>query len=183
MNPEETLAFLLEGNTRFTRGESEHPPSRQALNLEQKPLALVLGCSDSRVPPERVFDCAPGDLFVVRVAGNILDDVVLGSIEYAVEHLGVSLLIVLGHSSCGAVAAARTGPGEGNLSFIVGEIKPALDEQRDEDYSAEKANARRSARGLPDQSPIIERAISSGRLRVQAALFDLETARVELLEP
>ncbi|MDP6417986.1 MAG: carbonic anhydrase [Candidatus Krumholzibacteria bacterium] len=183
MNPEETLAFILDGNARFARGESKHPPSRQALELDQKPLAVVLGCSDSRVPPERVFDCAPGDLFVVRVAGNILDDVVLGSIEYAAGYLGVSLILVLGHSSCGAVAAARTGHGEGNLSFIVGEIEPALDELREEEHAAEKANARRSARGLPSQSPQIEQAISSGKLKVQAALFDLETARVELLEP
>jgi len=100
----ETLRILIKGNERFVEGRAIHPnatqESRRGLLAGQKPFAVVLGCSDSRVPPEMIFDCGLGEIFVIRVAGNILDDVVIGSIEYAAEHLGTRLVLVLGHESC-----------------------------------------------------------------------------------
>src|SRR5205814_6637151 len=125
----EALAELKAGNARFVRGESQLrdlPQARQALAAGQHPAAIILCCSDSRVPPELVFDQTLGRLFVVRAAGNVVDPALLGSIEYAVEHLGARLLVVLGHSSCGAVdAALKGGSASPNLRALVERIAPA----------------------------------------------------------
>lgn len=113
-NPEKGLAALVEGNRRYQAQRLTHPHQnaarRAALAAGQHPFAAVLSCADSRVPPEIVFDQGLGDLFVVRVAGNITDDVVLGSLEYAVEHLHVPLVVVLGHYKCGAVTVPALRP-------------------------------------------------------------------------
>jgi carbonic anhydrase len=110
ITPEDALKFLKAGNKRFVDGNSRYPldnsKRRSEFRKGQKPFAAILCCSDSRVPPEIIFDCGIGDIFVVRVAGNILGTNVLGSIEYAVTHLRCTLLVVLGHESCGAVTAA-----------------------------------------------------------------------------
>lgn len=110
MLPFDALTYLIDGNTRFIRGKSRHPHSdairRQEVTQGQAPFATIITCSDSRVPPEIIFDCGIGDLFVIRVAGNIIDTVVLGSILYATEHLSCPLVVVLGHESCGAVTAS-----------------------------------------------------------------------------
>ncbi len=107
------LARLMEGNRRYTRHKAKHPDEslsrRKDLEGTQHPFAVILGSADSRVPPELLFDQGLGDLFVIRVAGNIVDDAILGSIEYAVEHLGAKLILVLGHEKCGAVTAAIEG--------------------------------------------------------------------------
>src|SRR5437899_1684360 len=109
--PAEAISKLKEGNGRYTSGNVQHPGQtaerRTELANTQHPFAAIVSCSDSRVPPEIVFDQGLGDLFVVRVAGNVIDDHALGSIEYAVDHLGVRLIVVLGHQSCGAVKAAK----------------------------------------------------------------------------
>ena len=109
--PAEAISRLKEGNERYTRGNPQHPhessEERTQLAKSQHPFAVVLGCADSRVPPEIVFDQGLGDLFVLRVAGNVIDDHSLGSIEYAVDHLAVRLIVVLGHQRCGAVKAAK----------------------------------------------------------------------------
>ena len=111
MNPQATMQFLLDGNRRFVEDRLERPHAdgtrRRELVGGQKPLAAVLGCSDSRVPPELVFDQGLGDLFVVRSAGQLADDSNLGSLEFAVAVLGVRLIVVLGHEDCGAVSAAE----------------------------------------------------------------------------
>ena len=107
------LAKLIAGNRRYVQHRQQYPdqslPHRKELVSGQHPFAVILGCADSRVPPELLFDQGLGDLFVIRVAGNLVDDVVLGSIEYAVEHLGTKLIMVLGHEKCGAVSAAVEG--------------------------------------------------------------------------
>src|SRR5436305_10408878 len=109
--PAEAMSRLKEGNGRYTNGNPQHPrqssEEREKLTKSQHPFAIVLGCADSRVPAEIVFDQGLGDLFVVRVAGNVIDDQSLGSIEYAVDHLAVRLIVVLGHQRCGAVKAAK----------------------------------------------------------------------------
>ena len=131
MSADEGLARLMAGNQRFTQHKEQHPDEslarRKELISEQHPFAVVLGCADSRVPPELLFDQGLRDLFVIRVAGNIVDDAILGSIEYAVEHLGTQLIVVLGHETCGAVSAAVAG-GEaaGHLQALVTAIQPSV---------------------------------------------------------
>src|SRR4051795_13565486 len=121
------LARLLEGNGRYARHKEQHPDEtlarRKELETGQHPFAVILSCADSRVPPELVFDQGLGDLFVIRVAGNIADDDVLGSIEYAVEHLHTKLILVLGHEKCGAVSAAVEGNHDpGHLESLLSAI-------------------------------------------------------------
>src|ERR1043165_1234695 len=114
----DALKRLLDGNARFVAGKSTEPQGvalverRAALTKDQKPFAIIVSCSDSRVPPELIFDVGLGDIFVVRTAGEVVDNIDTGSIEYAVEHLGVSLIVVLGHERCGAVSAAVSGGNE-----------------------------------------------------------------------
>ena len=119
LTPDRALTQLLRGNERFVAGWPDHPNQsarrrREVSEAGQHPFAIILSCADSRVPPEIIFDQGLGDLFIVRVAGNVLDDVVLGTIEYAVEHLQVPLVMVLGHDKCGAVTAAVEGGKEKN---------------------------------------------------------------------
>ncbi|HET7536058.1 MAG TPA: carbonic anhydrase [Candidatus Didemnitutus sp.] len=128
-SPDQALSKVMEGNARFAAGKAIHPDQTAARRIEQAkaqtPFAIVLTCADSRVAPEMYFDQGIGDLFVIRNAGNILDDHVFGSIEYAVEHLHVSLILVVGHDKCGAVTAAiEDGEAPGHIPSIVNEIAP-----------------------------------------------------------
>ena len=137
VNPEKALAALIEGNRRYQAQHVTHPHQNAARRAElaagQHPIAAVLSCADSRVPPEIVFDQGLGDLFVVRVAGNITDDVVLGSLEYAVEHLGVPLVVVLGHYKCGAIqAAVEGGTPHDHVASLVAALKPSVEAVRPE---------------------------------------------------
>jgi carbonic anhydrase len=131
MNGDQALSALLAGNQRFVSGRTNHPDQKMSrvkeLAKTQHPFAAVLGCADSRVDPDIIFDQGLGDLFPVRVAGNIVDDAVLGSLEYAVEHLQCPLIVVLGHEGCGAVTAAVNGGEPGtHITFLVDAIAPAL---------------------------------------------------------
>jgi carbonic anhydrase len=181
---------LVDGNKRYTVGKLMHPNQTRVRRGEvadgQHPFAIVLGCSDSRVPPEVIFDQGLGDLFVVRVAGNIADDAVLGSIEYAAEHLHVTLIMVLGHSSCGAVAATIKG-GElaGHLPGIVDAIRPAVEkakgQQGDAVSNAAKANVQIVVDQLRSCKPVLAPLVRSGDLKVAAAFYDIGSGQVELL--
>lgn len=185
-------------------GNDRHRSTRQArpnqspvwhgeLSRGQWPRALVLGCADSRVPPELIFDQGPGDLFVVRVAGNILDDVVLGSVEFAAEQLGVELAVVLGHSDCGALAATLQGRATaGHLPFIADAITPALEAARADGLlplgrdaaavdQAARVNARYVAAKLAATGPLLSELSGAGRLTVRPAYYDLDTGAVEWL--
>ena len=131
VSPDQALARLMDGNRRYSQNKEQHPDETLARRMElqssQHPFAVILSCSDSRVPPELIFDQGLGDLFVIRVAGNIVDDDGLGSIEYAVEHLGTKLIVVLGHEKCGAVSAAvasETAPG--HLTALFAAIRPSV---------------------------------------------------------
>lgn len=114
ITPDDTVCRLAEGNRRFAAGTQDHPRSgpdrRREVRAGQHPFAVILACADSRVPPEIVFDQGIGDLFVIRVAGNVLDDTVIASVQYALSHLGCRLVVVLGHENCGAVTAALQPP-------------------------------------------------------------------------
>ena len=193
VSADEALSRLLSGDKRFVAGKSNDPTGsalierRHALAKEQKPFAVVVGCSDSRVPPELVFDVSLGDIFVVRTAGEVVDEVGLGSIEYAVEHLGTRLVVVIGHQHCGAVSAAVAGATEtGDIPNVLRAILPAIEETKgqsgDSIENAVRANARNIAKRLQSAGPIIAPRVQSGELKIVAAYYSLDTGQVELLK-
>jgi len=192
------LKKLLDGNRSYvsnqmTIKESVGAATRQALALGQRPYAVILSCSDSRVPPEIIFDKGLGEIFVVRVAGNIPDPIVIGSIEYAVEHLGSSLIMVLGHSRCGAVDAAveATGHEHRNIGAIIKTIAPAVRLAKKETKGGNKSelveaaidfNIKLAAQSLVKQSSVLRSLVNSGKVKIVAAKYDLDDGFVRLLE-
>lgn len=190
-NGDRALERLLAGNRRYMSLRQRRPNQtserRAELKDGQEPFAVILGCSDSRVPPEMIFDQGLGDLFIVRVAGNVLDDMVLGSIEYAVSHLKTPLIVVLGHSHCGAVSATLTnhGPLAGRMGCVTGAIRPAVDRVEDRSGDkldrASKANAEMVAERLRKSRPVLSDSVEAGMLTVAAAYYHLSTGSVEIL--
>lgn len=198
----DALARLREGNRRFASqeggGETATGEGRRSELVEgQEPFAVVLGCSDSRVPAEIVFDQGLGDLFVIRVAGNIVAPSLVGSVEFAADRLGTRLVVVLGHSGCGAVGATLeqlerpTEARSPNLRSIVDRIRPAVEPLLDTGLrddpaalatEAVRANIRASVDDLERGSPILERLIAEDGLRIVGAEYSLETGVVEFLE-
>jgi carbonic anhydrase len=192
---EEALARLIAGNERFRRGEAHGPAHALTpvpeLAKGQAPFATVLGCSDSRVPPEWIFDAGLGELFVVRVAGNVLSSEVAGSLQYAVSHLETPLLVVLGHEGCGAVSAALAMKYEGvhersRIQTLVDDVLPGLPNE-DPQLSPEErlahaveCNVRAAVRGIKN-SPEGQARAAEGRIKVAGAVYDIETGRVRWL--
>lgn len=185
----QALADLKAGNLRFVQAESKHnslsiQQKQKAHATGQKPFAIILGCSDSRVPAEIVFDQGVGDLFVIRVAGNVVAPSQIGSIEYAVEMFDTALVVVLGHSHCGAVEAtlqAMESPDSirsQNIQSIVKRIRPAiapLNLSVNDTQTAVNANIAHSVAQLENHSDIIEKKVKSGELKVVGACYDLAT--------
>jgi carbonic anhydrase len=191
VSADQALARLMEGNKRYVGHKEQHPDEsmarRKELETGQHPFAVILGCADSRVPPELLFDQGLGDLFDIRVAGNVVDDAVLGSIEYAVEHLGTKLIIVLGHEKCGAVSAAvEGGDVPGHLKALVAAIQPSVDATRndpgDRVHNCVIANARRVAGQIRASQPILKEAVEKAGVKVVAADYALDTGKVNLLD-
>lgn len=194
VDAEEAVKRLLEGNRRYVAGKNsaDHRTAKRRAEVAkgQHPFAVIVGCSDSRVPPEILFDQGMGDLFVVRSAGNVIDDVAIGSIEYAVEHLGVQLVMVLGHEKCGAVdATLKGGAVGGKLKSVVDAIKPAVEKAKAKGQtshscdllcSSVKGNARLVAETLRKASPVLTEPIENGILRVVGAYYELENGLVSL---
>lgn len=196
LSPQDALDRLREGNARFVAGEGTatvawHP----GLTAGQKPFAVFLGCSDSRAPAEYVFDQGLGDLFVIRVAGPIVAPSLVGSVEFAVSNFGTRLVVVMGHTQCGAVTATvdaleRGGvPASPNLKAIVDFITPHVrdlfDEPREHDArvaEAVRANALATARELRESSSILRGLVDSGRVLIVAAVYDLASGRVTFLD-
>ncbi len=191
-SPWETLASLMEGNKRFVGGKSTHPAQtierREELAKGQHPRAIILSCSDSRVPPEILFDQGLGDLFVVRTAGEVAEPSAVASIEYAVEHLGANLIFVLGHTACGAVKATLTTPegssaGSPNLDRLVGLIRPHVkgmkhapeDKRLDEPVHA---HAEGVAKDLLDSSALIRHQVESEGVMLVKGVYDLDSGKV-----
>lgn len=191
---EQAISRLVEGNARFASGKVTHPDQSAERRAEvvssQHPFAVVLSCSDSRIPPEVVFDQGIGDIFVVRTAGQVVDDVALGSIEYAVEHLNVPLIVVLGHDSCGAVkATAQGGKPEGHIGSLVEAIKPAVDEARKKVRSQDQLlnvsidnNIRNIVKSINSSQPILSEYVKEGKLKVIGARYHLNSGKVETIE-
>ncbi len=196
--PDEALRILKEGNARYVDGKLQHPhqgPERRALTSGQgqHPLAAVLTCSDSRVPPEIIFDQGIGDLFVVRVAGNVAAADEIGSIEYAVDHLGTPVVVVLGHTQCGVVGAVldntKLPP---TIANLVEHIKPAVDKAREANPQAARDDLLKAAvtdnvwqavEEMLRLSPIIREKVRDGQVKLVGALYDLDTGQVQWLGP
>jgi carbonic anhydrase len=190
--PEEIWNDLMEGNRRFVAGQPRQRNLigvRQALVKEQHPQVIVLGCADSRVCPELLFDKNLGELFVVRTAGNVADPVAVGSLEYAAEHLHSRMLVVLGHESCGAVAATIAGgkmPTPG-LEAIARHIAPAVERARSEAGGEALANlaaimnVHQSAIDLLKNSPILHKEVAAGKLTLVKAYYRLSNGQVSRL--
>jgi carbonic anhydrase len=198
LTADEALKSLLDGNQRYranqmTIRDTSTPSIREALATGQKPFAIILSCSDSRVPPEIIFDKGLGEIFVVRVAGNIPDPIVLGSIEYAAEHFNCPLIMVLGHKRCGAVMAAVESQGHphGNIGAIIKTITPAVIQARKDARGAAESdlvesaidnNIKLVAKSLITQSHGIRSLVDAGRLKIVKAKYDLDDGTVRLLE-
>lgn len=187
---EDALDRLMEGNRRFVEEMLENPRKdhkwRSSLTEGQSPFAVILTCSDSRVAPEIVFDQGLGDLFVIRVAGNVARDKVIGSIEYAVAHLNSKLVMVLGHEKCGAVGASlEIDNNEGHIGTIIQAIKPAvyLARKMEGDLltNAVKNNAQMVAEQLKEAQPILTRGLQEQGVQIVPAYYKLSTGEVELL--
>ena len=201
VTPAEAWSALRDGNDRFVRGEMEHPSQgidhRASLSGEQHPFAVIFGCSDSRVAAEIIFDQGLGDVFVVRTAGHVLDTTVIGSIEYGVELLGASLVVVLGHDSCGAVAAATTALTTGELPrgfvrAIVDRVIPSIvniaggeDRRALASLSAAELgheHVRHTVSMLQGYSAALAAAVDEGRCAIVGLEYTLADGRVHIVE-
>lgn len=185
MAAEESLVKLKEGNSRFASGKQAAKnlsEQRKATVAGQKPFATILTCSDSRVPPEHIFDAGIGEIFVVRTAGNIVDAVAIGSVEYAAEHLGTPLLVVMGHESCGAVkAACASGHAEGNINSIVKEIAPAAAAAGNDPAKAVPENVKYVLHAIREKSSMLTHLEKEGKLKIMGATYSLSTGAVSYL--
>jgi len=195
---QEAFKRLKEGNARFVRGETDlrlTPEQRKSLAGNQAPFAVFFGCSDSRVPAEIVFDCGLGDLFVIRVAGNVVAPSLVGSVEFAVAKFGTPLVVVTGHSACGAVTATYdelTQPTQNqspNLRSIVERVRPSVETLLEAKLPREqvirhavRANVRLSVDHLRHGSRLLEDAIDEGRLLVVGAEYSLDTGVVDFFD-
>jgi carbonic anhydrase len=212
--PAEAISRLKDGNGRYTSGNQQHPHEsseertymatnsyenlgmttaeaakrRAELTKSQHPFAIVLSCSDSRIPPEIVLDQGLGDLFVIRVAGNVIDDHGLGSIEYAVDHLAVRLIVVLGHQRCGAVKAAKETiaaktEAPAHIQSLVTAIQPAVEATAKGDLNATiEANVRNVTQALRSSTPVLKPKVDSGELKVVGAYYSLDTGAVAFMD-
>ncbi len=190
LSPDEALKYLESGNSRFVSGQiSKKDLKSEIKNLQngQSPYAVILSCSDSRVPPELVFDESLGKLFIIRLAGNVATPEAIGSIEYAVEHLGSQLVVVMGHSKCGAVTAAVNG-GEmtPNIEKLIHYIEPAVKEAKTmrevPDLISEciDINVKLQAKNLMKNSRLLEEKVASGELKIVGGVYDLATGKVKI---
>jgi carbonic anhydrase len=190
VSADEALKRMLEGNQRFAE-DRRKSPNQSRLRLQetavaQYPFASILGCADSRVPAEIVFDQGLGDLFVVRVAGNVASQTEIGSLEFAAAVLGSQLIMVLGHRRCGAVLAAIKGdPLPGRIGVIVEEIKPAVEKAKLKTGNIQEnaviANVQYQAAALAERSTILSGLIKAGKLKIVGSVYDLQTGTATIV--
>jgi carbonic anhydrase len=188
LTPDAALAELMAGNKRFTSGrmtahDQDVAVLREHTEEKQEPFAAVLSCADSRVPPEMVFDQSIGRIFVARVAGNIVTPEIIGSLEYGAAVLGTKVILVMGHSHCGAVKATIQGKEvPGQISSLFPHIQPAVDQAGHDLEAAAKANAKIQATLLRQSSTVISGMVKSGSVKVVAGYYDLGSGSVTLVE-
>ncbi len=187
MDAGQSLARLKEGNARYAGGkrkEYDLPARRAELAAGQHPFVTILSCSDSRVVPEFIFDAQAGEIFVVRTAGNVAGAIDLGSLEYGCEHLHTPLLVVMGHSGCGAVKATcecKGRGGEGNIKSIVEAVAPAAGKKSFSPAESVVCNVECSIENIRQKSHIVSHLEKEGKLKIIGALYSLETGRVEFI--
>lgn len=197
LSADDALKRLIEGNQRFLRGEARSAAFRRETLIDlakaQRPYATVLGCSDSRVPPEWIFDTGLGELFVIRVAGNIFSPAVAGTLEYAGSYLETPLFVILGHEGCGAVNAALATKHEGEqfrsrVQSLLGNILPGLADfdpalsPEEQASRAVESNVRWTVRQILDSSGVKAR-MAERRMKIVGAVYEIETGRVRILPP
>jgi carbonic anhydrase len=191
MNAAQAWEALLTGNRRYASGAGHHPRQSAYRRAEvlpaQHPFAVIIGCSDSRVPPELIFDCGLGDLFVVRTAGHAVDDAGYASVQYVVEHLGVQLIVVLGHSGCGAVKAVIDRvEAPGHLGILIARLQSAVDAAAgrtgDLLQNAVTENIGQTVAHLRTLPPVLAGLVAAGKVSIVGAHYDLETGLVTLVE-
>ena len=198
ISPDQALDMLRQGNARFVSGQSQHPHQtlerlQETMTHGQKPFVTVLACSDSREPVELLFDQGVGDVFVIRVAGNVADVDEVGSIEYGVGHLSTPLLVVLGHTHCGAVTAVATGAEVGgSIPQLVDNIAPAVQRAEAQAHGLPQAvlveravreNVWQSIADAFKRSEEIRHLVAAGKLKVVGAVYDLRSGMVRWLTP
>ncbi|MBO9705800.1 MAG: carbonic anhydrase [Arthrobacter sp.] len=194
LTPQQAWQKLVEGNARFVSGTSSHPNQdasrRSSLVNAQNPFTLIFGCSDSRLAAEIIFDLGLGDAFVIRTAGQVMDDAVLGTLEYGVDVLGIPLIVVLGHDNCGAVTATKEAVDSGDMPGgyirnLVERITPSvLNSLRHGDHEVNDMvveHTRQTAERLVERSPSIKAAIDAGRTAVVGMAYRLEEGRADLV--
>lgn len=192
INPaKDPLERLIQGNQRYmastTVCHQDWSVKRAALIENQKPFAIIVACSDSRVPPEIIFDQSLGDLFVIRLAGNVVDDFAIGSIEYGINVLGANLVLVLGHANCGAVNAALKGMKfDNHIEEVVKAIQPvvAITQGEGEDLleKAIRANVRIVKEKLENSQPSLVKLVKKGTLQIVGGYYDLESGKVDFFD-
>lgn len=192
MTPEEALVALEEGNQRFVDGRNkEHLLMEQMAETSegQFPFAVVLGCIDSRVPPELIFDQGIGDIFTIRIAGNFVNKDILGSMEFACKVVGSKQIVVLGHTSCGAIQGAYDDVELGNLTGLVAKLKPAVEAARassgqEGDVSVDQIaamNVQMTIENIQQQSPILKDLLDNGEIGITGAMYDVASGKVSFL--
>jgi len=179
----EAMKKLKEGNARYLTaatnpGDISGKIRQATFENGQSPYAIVVTCSDSRVIPEGIFSAGIGELFVIRVAGNVMDNHQLGSVEYAADHLGTRLVVVLGHTNCGAVGAAVSSAPGGFVKYITDEIKKAIGDEKDE-YKACCLNVRRSVSLIEEG---LKEMVEKGELKVCGAVYHIDSGKVEFMD-
>ena len=188
LTPDATLAELMDGNKRFTSGrmtayEQDLTILKQHTEEKQEPFAAVLSCADSRVPVELVFDQTIGHIFVTRVAGNVITPEIIGSLEFGAAVLGTKVILVMGHSNCGAVKATIQGKDvPGQISSLFPHIQPGVDQGGNDLAAATKANAMVQAKLLRESSTVIAGLVKSGAVKVTSGYYDVGNGTVTLLE-
>jgi carbonic anhydrase len=197
MSPDEAEKLMKDGSQRFIKSYCLSKTPKQGnkclkdVAMRQAPFAVVVACSDSRVPPELLFDRGLGDLFIIRLAGNIVDDAALGSIEYAVDHLGVPLVVVMGHKRCGAVQATveaveKNQQAPGHLPALVDALKPAVEKVKDQPGdkvdNAVRANVKLITDKLKVAEPVVGPAVKAGKVKVLGAYYDLDDGKVSFIQ-
>ena len=189
MTPEEALELLKAGNERFVAGAPMHrdlPAQVRATARGQFPFGAIVSCMDSRVPVELVFDLTVGDAFSIRVAGNVVNEDILGSLEFATSVAGAKLILVLGHTRCGAVQGALDGVRLGNLTGLLSRVLPPGAQRPPRGSSEETAfaarvtleNAHNSMKAIREKSPVVRGLLESGRVRLAGGIYDVETGKV-----
>ena len=187
--PDDALAELKNGNQRFVDGKLTNTNYKEQIEhtkSDQHPHSLILSCLDSRIPPETIFDQGIGNMFVARVAGNVEDPNILGSMEFATKVKGTKLIVVMGHSKCGAVKGALDNAELGNLTQLVNQIKPAITGDKSNpdlmlDVTA-KNNVRMTITDIQKESPVISELIKEGSVKIVAAFYDINSGKVSFIK-